>query len=157
MGRRDQLVRLDDMRTLVQTVRHAAVTRVQNGDTQRIGEGVCISVAIARLDTVESGERLCRKLLSSLWFPLAGKPFAAALAPNTPILVISNFTLLGDHTTGRRPSWSNCAPPEQAHSLLHGISQSLRGSGMLVTEGYFGEEMLVSVENWGPTNILFDC
>jgi len=72
------------------------------------------------------------------------------------VLVISQFTLLGDVSKGNRPSFIKAAPPKLAKKLYNQYIEELRNTGLSVKTGYFGEYMEVSLINDGPTTIILD-
>jgi len=72
------------------------------------------------------------------------------------ILLVSQFTLVGNTTNGRRPSFEEAAPPEQAEKLYRQVSEQLRGHGISVETGLFGAHMLVRLENDGPVTFVLD-
>jgi D-tyrosyl-tRNA(Tyr) deacylase len=72
------------------------------------------------------------------------------------ILAVSQFTLLGDARKGRRPSWGNAAPPEQAKKLYEYFMEKIREHGMVCESGEFQAKMLVTYTNDGPVTILLE-
>jgi D-tyrosyl-tRNA(Tyr) deacylase len=73
------------------------------------------------------------------------------------MLVISQFTLYADARRGRRPSYTDAAPPSIAAPLVSAFADALRGQGITkVAEGIFGADMLVSIQNDGPVTIILD-
>jgi D-tyrosyl-tRNA(Tyr) deacylase len=71
-------------------------------------------------------------------------------------LVVSQFTLLADTRRGRRPSFSQAAPPEEAEPLVEAFAAALRETGVVVGMGRFGAHMLVEIHNEGPVTIFLD-
>jgi D-aminoacyl-tRNA deacylase len=72
------------------------------------------------------------------------------------VLVVSQFTLYGDTTAGRRPSWIAAARPEVAEPLVDAVVQRLRELGATVATGRFRTEMLVEIHNDGPVTVLLE-
>lgn len=70
------------------------------------------------------------------------------------VLVVSQFTLCGDTSRGRRPSWSAAAGPEDAAPLVHAVVSGLRERGVRVSSGRFGADMAVASVNDGPFTVL---
>jgi len=85
-----------------------------------------------------------------------GKFNLSALEINGELLVVSQFTLLADTRKGRRPSFVNAAPPDQARELCHYFVEQARATGLKVATGQFQEHMLVEIQNDGPVTILLD-
>jgi D-tyrosyl-tRNA(Tyr) deacylase len=71
-------------------------------------------------------------------------------------LVVSQFTLFADTSSGRRPSWSGAAPPEQARRLYDHFCHALSGLGVPVATGVFGAKMAVRLVNDGPVTMLME-
>ncbi|WP_293954595.1 D-aminoacyl-tRNA deacylase [uncultured Corynebacterium sp.] len=76
---------------------------------------------------------------------------------SAPVLLVSQFTLMGRTAKGRRPSWSEAASSDQAEPVISRIAQGLRERGILVEEGRFGAMMKVSSVNDGPFTVLVEC
>jgi D-tyrosyl-tRNA(Tyr) deacylase len=72
------------------------------------------------------------------------------------VLIVSQFTLYGDTSGGRRPSWINAARPEQAEPLVQAVVAQLRGLGATVATGRFRTEMQLSLVNDGPVTVLLE-
>ena len=72
------------------------------------------------------------------------------------LLLVSQFTLLGDTTKGRRPGFDLAAPPDEARALYEGTVNRLRAAGVLVETGIFGAHMQVELLNDGPVTFLLD-
>src|SRR5690606_13980252 len=82
-----------------------------------------------------------------------GKMNLAAADVGAQFLVVSQFTLYGDIRKGRRPSFTEAAPPEQARTLYERFQELLRQRGFHVESGVFGAHMLVQLENDGPVTL----
>jgi D-tyrosyl-tRNA(Tyr) deacylase len=80
----------------------------------------------------------------------------SVLEASAEILLVSNFTLYGDVSKGRRPSWSHAADPDSARSLFETVAQHLVAKGAKLSTAFFGEEMEISAVNYGPTNLLVE-
>ena len=72
------------------------------------------------------------------------------------MLVVSQFTLIGDTRRGNRPSFTDAAPPEEAEPLYEHLCQALRELGLQVETGVFGARMAVGLVNEGPVTIILD-
>lgn len=138
------------MRAVVQRVRWARVT-VGEEVVGEIGPGLCVLVGVARGDTEAAADKLARKLWGLRVFD-----DESAADVDGELLVVSQFTLLGDTSRGRRPSWSAAAPPEEAEPLVDRVVAELRGLGARVATGRFRAEMLVELANDGPVTVLVE-
>lgn len=144
------------MRGLVQRVRSASVT-VDGEVVGAIGAGLCVLVGVTHSDE----PALARKLAEKIWHlrvmdDAAGVMNRSVADAGGEVLVVSQFTLYGDASAGRRPSWIAAARPEQAEPLVQAVVDHLRSLGATVATGRFRTEMLVAIENDGPVTLLID-
>jgi len=122
-----------------------------------IGRGVVVLVGVTHGDTEEQAEWLARKVAGLRIFEdNAGKMNAGLLDVDGAALVISQFTLYADCRKGRRPGFTDAAPPEVAEPLVEHFAQALQGYGVPVKTGVFGAHMLVEIHNDGPVTILLE-
>jgi len=122
-----------------------------------IGPGLVVLVGAARGDTPERADRLAQKTAELRIFPdAAGRFNVSLLESGGEALVVSQFTLLADARRGRRPSFTEAAPPEQAEPLVERYAAALRALGIRVASGRFGAHMVVNLENDGPVTIILD-
>lgn len=145
------------MRTVVQRVDKAAVT-VGGDEVARIGKGLCCLVGVETGDTLSDIEYTAGKILSLRIFDdQQGRMNLAAADIGGEILIVSQFTLLGDARQGRRPSYSQAEPPATARVLIEKLVEKLRAihPGRVET-GVFQAEMEVEIHNHGPVTILLD-
>jgi D-tyrosyl-tRNA(Tyr) deacylase len=144
------------VRALLQRVSRASVSI--NGEVVgRIGPGFVVLLGIAREDTVEDARYLVEKTVNLRVFSDAeGKFNLSALDTRGELLVVSQFTLYADTRKGRRPSFLDAAPPEQAQPLFEQTLALFRQSGLKVETGRFQADMDVSIENDGPVTIMLD-
>ena len=144
------------MRAVVQRVREVAV-RVGGqlvGDT---GAGLLAFVGVARDDGMQDAHELARKLVHLRVFEdAAGRMNRSLLEVGGSLALVSQFTLLGDAREGRRPSYADAAPAEQAEPLLEAVVAAVRESGVTVVTGCFGARMEVALVNEGPVTLLLD-
>lgn len=144
------------MRALVQRVRHARVS-VDGEVVGEIGPGLCVLVGVTHSDDEATARRLADKVWELRVFPDAdgvmNLPLAAA---GGAVLVVSQFTLYGDTSRGRRPSWAAAAPPEQAEPLVEAFCRALGDRGATVATGVFGAHMLVELVNDGPVTLMLE-
>jgi len=122
-----------------------------------IERGVVVLVGVTHGDTEEQAEWLARKVTGLRIFEdSAGKMNAGLLDVDGAALVISQFTLYADARKGRRPGFTDAAPPEVAEPLVERFAQVLRDHGVPVETGVFGTHMLVEIHNDGPVTILLE-
>ena len=144
------------MRLVIQRVREAIVT-VGESTAGSIRTGFVVFLGISRSDTAADAEYLVDKLLGLRVFPDAeGKMNRNVQEAGGSLLVISQFTLYGDCRRGRRPSFDQAAPPEQAQALYNHFVARARLGPAPVETGIFQASMLVSLVNDGPVTILMD-
>ena len=144
------------MRAVVQRVSEASVT-VDGEITGAIGMGVVVLLGVTHGDTEAQAEWLARKIAGLRIFEdTGGKLNAGLIDAEGAALVVSQFTLYADARKGRRPSFTNAAPPEVAEPLVEHFVETLRGHGLQVETGVFGAHMLVEIHNDGPVTILLE-
>ena len=123
----------------------------------RIGPGLALFVGIAQGDGDEDSRYLVEKIVNLRIFPDEdGRLNLSALETGGELLAVSQFTLYADTRRGRRPSFMEAAPPEQARPLFEGFVRLLRAAGLTVATGRFQEHMLVEIHNDGPVTIMLD-
>ncbi|MEU7045868.1 D-aminoacyl-tRNA deacylase [Streptomyces varsoviensis] len=140
------------MRAVVQRVDGASV--VVDGETvgEIVGQGLCVLVGVGHDDTPGKAAQLARKL----WSVRVLEDEKSCSDVAAPLLVISQFTLLGDARKGRRPTWNAAAPGEVAEPLVDEVVARLRELGAQVETGRFGADMKVSLTNNGPFTVLIE-
>jgi D-tyrosyl-tRNA(Tyr) deacylase len=144
------------MRLVIQRVREARVT-VNDGTTGSIRTGLLVFLGVARTDTVEDADYLTGKLLGLRIFPDEdGKMNRNVQEAGGSLLIVSQFTLYGDCRRGRRPSFDQAAPPEQAQDLYNYFVESAKRGLVPVETGVFQAIMQVHIVNDGPVTILID-
>lgn len=153
------------MRALVQRVRSAAVDVVDGEQMERVGEigaGLCVLVGVTHDDTPSVAEKLADALWNLRVFEddagVMNVSAAQRQAAGEPaeLLVVSQFTLYGDTSGGRRPSWIAAARPEVAEPLVDAVVARLRANGAAVATGRFRTEMHVSLVNDGPVTLMIE-
>ncbi len=144
------------MRLVVQRVTRASVT-VDGEVTGKIGKGYMVLVG-AEVGDTEADARLCADKLAGLrvFVDDEGKMNRSVLDVGGEILLVSQFTLLGDARHGRRPSFIAAARPEEAEPLLVTMKAMLEEKGLHVETGRFRAHMDVELVNDGPVTILID-
>jgi D-tyrosyl-tRNA(Tyr) deacylase len=144
------------MRAVVQRVAEASVS-IGGHEVGRVGRGILVFVGIASSDTMEDVRYLAEKVSHLRIFPdQQDKMSYSVLDIKGGVLVISQFTLLGDCRKGRRPSYSRAAPPDIARNLYEAFVEELRRYPLNIETGRFQEMMQVSLINDGPVTLLLD-
>ena len=125
--------------------------------TGAIGPGLCVLVGVTHADGTPEADKLADKLAGLRIFDdEAGVMNRSALDVGAEVLVISQFTLYGDTSKGRRPSWIAAARPEQAEPLVERVVASLGAAGLAVATGRFRTDMQVELINDGPVTVMLD-
>ena len=144
------------MKFLLQRVSRASVT-VEGCITGRIGPGLLLLIGIHQADTQQQADYLIDKTLHLRIFPdSAGKMNLNVEEVNGGLLLVSQFTLYGDTTRGRRPSFGDAAPPTKARELYNYIVKELSKSGLDTQTGVFQAHMDVESVNDGPVTLLLE-
>jgi len=144
------------MRLVLQRVSEASVA-IGEVTAGSIRTGLVILAGIAKSDTERDVDYLAEKVLGLRIFPDdCGKMNLNIAEAGGSILVVSQFTLYGDCRRGRRPSFDEAAPPEQAQSLYNCLVEKLRRGPVPVETGVFQATMSVRLVNQGPVTILMD-
>ncbi len=144
------------MRACVQRVSQAQVT-VGDEICGRIGQGLVVLLGVAAADTTDDARQLAQKIVGLRIFDDEhGKMNLAVSDVGGAMLVVSQFTLLGDCRKGRRPSFVAAAGPEQAESLYQAFVAAVAERGIQVATGKFRQHMFVNLTNDGPVTLLLD-
>lgn len=144
------------MRAVIMRVSGASV-EVEDTRISSIENGLVILLAIGKEDREEDAVKLARKVLSLRIFPDEGEEFSRSVQEiKGEILVVSQFTLYGDISKGRRPSFDKSASREKAEILYRRFISELETSGIPVKEGKFGAHMHLFIENDGPVTLIGD-
>lgn len=144
------------MRAVVQRVTEASVT-VEGKTVGSIGSGIMVLLGVEQEDTEKDGAYLAEKLAGLRIFEdEAEKMNLSVQQVGGSILLVSQFTLLGDVRHGKRPSFTQAAPPREADALYEDLADRLRQKGIPVETGQFQAHMEVSLVNDGPVTILLD-
>jgi D-tyrosyl-tRNA(Tyr) deacylase len=144
------------MRAVVQRVKEAWV-RVDAEGVARIGAGLLILVGVAAGDGPEDVAYLAKKLAHLRVFTGEGRLMHLSLLDlRAEVLLVSQFTILGDCRKGRRPSFDAAAPPETAEQLYEDLAAALENYGLRVATGRFRQMMEVGLINDGPVTLLVD-
>jgi D-tyrosyl-tRNA(Tyr) deacylase len=145
------------MRAILQRVQRGHVA-VDGNIIGEIGPGYVILLGVTHQDSPTEVKKLAEKTVHLRVFEdEQGKMNRSALDTSAEILVISQFTLFADAKKGRRPSFTDAAPPEIAEPLVAQFVAVLRSLGITkVQTGIFGAHMRVHIENDGPVTIILD-
>ena len=145
-----------ELRGLVQRVSRAEV-RVDDAVVGAIGPGLCVLVGVGHDDDRSRAHKLAQRIWTLRIFgDDEGVMNASAADLGYEVLVISQFTLLADTSTGRRPSWRSAAPPKVAEPLVTAVVDELRALGATVATGRFQAYMAVELVNDGPATLLLE-
>jgi D-tyrosyl-tRNA(Tyr) deacylase len=144
------------MRAVIQRVAEARV-KVDGAVTGEIGAGMLVLLGVTKVDTAADAEFLVEKLVNlRIFADDAGKMNRSLLDTGGAMLVVSQFTLYGDSRKGRRPSFDNAAPAEQARALYEQFVEMARRGGLRVETGIFQAHMEVALVNDGPVTLIVD-
>ncbi len=144
------------MKALLQRVSRASVS-VAGEEVGRIGAGLAVLLGVAGGDTEEDAQYLLQKIINlRIFSDAAGKFNLSLLDTGGELLLVSQFTLLADARKGRRPSFTEAAPPELAAALVEYFVGQARAAGIRVATGRFQAHMLVEILNDGPVTIMLD-
>jgi D-aminoacyl-tRNA deacylase len=144
------------MRAVIQRVSRAQV-RVDGKTTGEIGPGLLILLGVGQGDTSREADYLLDKIIHLRVFEDAGgKMNLSLLETGGQLMVISQFTLYADCRKGRRPSFTDAAPPGEAQKLYDYFVDAARRRGLQVATGVFQALMEVELVNSGPVTILLD-
>jgi D-tyrosyl-tRNA(Tyr) deacylase len=144
------------MRVVVQRVSRASV-KVEDKIVGAIGAGIHILLGVETSDTRKQAEWLAEKCVNLRIFDdEAGKFNHSCLDIQGEVLVVSQFTLIGDCRRGRRPSFTKAAGPDKAIQLYDYFVEQIRETGLLVATGIFAARMQCEIMNEGPVTLIID-
>jgi len=130
---------------------------VTGQEIARIGPGLCVLVGVTHDDDDDVARRMADKVVHlRVLDDEKGMMNRSVADVGAEILVVSQFTLYGDTSGGRRPSWIAAARPEQAEPLVEAVVDELRQLGASVATGRFRAEMRVALVNDGPVTVIVD-
>jgi len=144
------------MRAVVQRVKEASVS-VDGKIIGQIGRGLMVLLGVADGDTMDDVNYMAEKIVGLRIFEdEEGKMNKSVQDVDGGLLVVSQFTLLGDARKGRRPSFIQAADPHRANELYEAFIEVCRNKVKQVEKGQFQAHMLVNISNDGPVTILLD-
>jgi D-tyrosyl-tRNA(Tyr) deacylase len=144
------------LKALLQRVTKASVA-ISGETVGSIQNGLVVLVGVANGDTIKDAQYLAQKTAGlRIFSDSEGKFNLSALDVQGELLVISQFTLLADSRKGKRPSFTDAAPPALAEELFNRFVDEARITGLKVETGRFQQHMLVEIHNDGPVTIILD-
>ncbi|MBE2249275.1 MAG: D-tyrosyl-tRNA(Tyr) deacylase [Myxococcus sp.] len=144
------------MRAVLQRVKEASVT-VDGAVVGAIGPGLLVLLGVGKGDTDADVDFMVDKVPGLRIFEdEAGKMNRALVDGSKALLAVSQFTLFADTKKGRRPSFIDAMPPDEARRLYAAFCEKCRAAGLTVAEGVFAADMKVALVNDGPVTILLD-
>ena len=144
------------MRAVIQRCSRCSVTS-EGQMTGNIGTGLTVLLGIHREDSRADADYIVKKVLGLRIFEDESHKLNLSVSDiHGELMVVSQFTLYDDCRHGRRPSFTEAAPPEKAKELYEYAVSEFRKSGLRTETGRFQTEMTVSLDNWGPVTILID-
>jgi D-tyrosyl-tRNA(Tyr) deacylase len=144
------------MRAVVQRVTEARVV-IDKETVGQIGRGLLVLLGVTQKDTPEQAEWLADKVVGLRIFADADDKMNLGVTDiGAEVLIVSQFTLYGDCSKGRRPSFIDAAPPEIAIPLYEKFIEAVKAQGVRVATGKFGAMMKVELVNDGPVTLIVD-
>lgn len=144
------------MKSLLQRVTSASV-KVDGATVGQVGRGLLVLLGVGSDDGESDARYLADKTAQLRIFADSDSKFnLSAIDTQAEILVVSQFTLMAYTAKGRRPSFTNAAPPENAEKLVNTYVSLLKEKGLKVETGVFGAYMQVEIHNDGPVTIMLD-
>lgn len=144
------------MIAVVQRVKNSSV-EVNGQSVGSIGPGLLVLLGVAELDSEKDIAYMAEKIVNLRIFPDdQGRMNRSLLDAGGQMLVVSQFTLLGDCRKGRRPSFVAAAPPEKAEAFYRQFTENVRQKGIAVETGQFQAMMDVSLVNDGPVTLIVE-
>ena len=148
--------RVAAVRALVQRVARASVS-VGAEEVGEVGHGLCVFVGVTHDDGPAEADHLAGRLAGLRIMDDADGVMNLSVAElDGEVLVVSQFTLYGDTSKGRRPTWSAAAKPDHAAPLVERVVAGLRERGLTVATGRFRADMVVEILNEGPATVLVE-
>jgi D-tyrosyl-tRNA(Tyr) deacylase len=144
------------LRALVQRVSQASVS-IEGHLVAAINQGLVVLTGVGIDDSEADAQYLAEKIANlRIFSDESGKFNLSLLDINGEVIIVSQFTLFASTRKGRRPSFTDAAPPEKAEPLVDTLAQFLGNTGINVQTGRFQQYMMVEIHNDGPVTILLD-
>ena len=145
------------MKILIQRVSHAQV-EVDRQVIGRIDQGLLVFIGIEKYDELAEADKMIKRLLSyRVFYDADDKMNLSVSDVKGGILLVSQFTLVADTSSGTRPGFSIAKPPEEAEELYNYFVHQMQKAHNTVATGIFGADMQVSLTNDGPVTFLLEC
>ncbi|THJ24096.1 MAG: D-tyrosyl-tRNA(Tyr) deacylase [Nitrospira sp. CG24E] len=144
------------MKAVIQRVTRAAV-HIEGQTVGQIGPGLLVLLGVAKGDGEIDSRYLIDKIRTlRIFSDVQGKMNRSPADTGGSVLLVSQFTLLGRTSKGRRPSFDEAAPPDEAKRLYEAVAIDLRAQGIPVETGVFAADMQVELLNDGPVTFVID-
>ena len=144
------------MRLLIQRVKNAKVV-VEGKNVGEIGKGFLVFCGITHTDTTEQANYLANKLCNLRVFEDENEKMNLSIQDiKGELLIVSQFTLYADCTSGNRPSFTDAAKPKQANELYEYLLEKCKEKSLKIQKGVFGAHMEVSLVNDGPVTVFLE-
>lgn len=144
------------MRAVIQRV-SAARVMIEGREHSRIARGIVVLLGVEKNDAADDSRTLAKRIVELRIFEdNLGKMNRSIVEAEGQVLVVSQFTLLGDCRKGRRPSFDDAASPEIARTLYEQFVSDVRASGLETATGVFQTMMAVELTNQGPVTFVLD-
>jgi D-tyrosyl-tRNA(Tyr) deacylase len=144
------------VKALLQRVSRASVS-VGGEVVGSIGRGLVVLVGVAGGDGDKDIQYLAQKIINLRIFADGEEKFnLSALDVGAEVMLVSQFTLLADTRKGRRPSFTEAAPPPQAEELFRQLVEQVKASGLKIATGRFQQHMQLEIHNDGPVTVMLD-
>lgn len=144
------------MKVVIQRVKRCSIC-VQGTEVSNILSGICVYLGIEDCDILEQAQFLARKVANLRIFEdCEGKMNHSLLDYGGEVMLIPQFTLIGDCTKGNRPDFTKAAKPKEANDLYIAFGKLLEDYGLKVSYGVFGADMRIEQINDGPVTIIIE-
>ena len=144
------------MRAVLQRVRSASVT-VDGQTIASIAQGLMVLLGVAKGDSEADVSYMADKIPHlRIFSDVAGKMNRSIVEIKGELLIVSQFTLLGNTQRGRRPGFDEAAAPDAARRFYESVARRIQAQGLTVRTGRFGSHVVVTLENDGPVTFILD-
>ena len=145
------------MKVLIQRVSRAQV-EVDRQVTGQIDRGLLVFIGIEKYDELAEADKMIKRLLAYRVFYDANDKMNLSVSDvKGGVLLVSQFTLVADTSSGTRPGFSTAKPPKEAEELYNYFVHQMQNAHDIVATGIFGADMQVSLTNDGPVTFLLEC